>query len=96
MRLGAFAMVTSTIVEKRFAVEVLYNGIPKTFKVESHEKVEALLKQAIAEFCITQNAHLLSLYRKDGTEIKDHLSIGEAGIYPDEQLALRPSAVKAG
>jgi hypothetical protein len=85
-----------TIVEKRFAVQVLYNGVPKTFKVESHEKVEALLKQAVAAFGITQNAHLLSLYRKDGTEIKDQLSIEEAEIHPEEQLALRPSTVKAG
>lgn len=85
-----------TIVEKRFAVEVLYNGVPKPFKVESHEKVETLLKQAIAAFGITQAPHLLSLYRKDGTEINDHVSIEEAGIRPGEHLALRPSAVKAG
>lgn len=85
-----------TIVERKFGIVVLYNGIPKPFKVEIHEKVDALLKQAIAAFGITQNIHLLSLYKQDGTEIKDHDSIEEAGIHPGEHLALRPSKVKAG
>ncbi|MBU6435545.1 MAG: hypothetical protein KGS09_13955 [Nitrospirae bacterium] len=85
-----------TMVAKKFKVEIVYNGVTKPFEVQPHEQVQAVLKQAIASFSITQNPHLLSLFREDGSEVPDHSSIEGAGIQPGERLALRPSSVKAG
>lgn len=51
----------SIVVESKFVVEIVYNGITKAVEVEPEEQVTALLRKAIAAFGITQNAHLLSL-----------------------------------
>jgi hypothetical protein len=85
-----------TTVEKKFAVEIIYNCITKKLEVELEEKVAAVLQKAIAEFHITQNPHLLSLYRQDGSQVPEHESVDRAGIKPREILLLRPNAVKGG
>ena len=86
----------SVTVERKFAVEVSYNGVDKRFNVESEERVKALLQQAISAFGVTQQPHLLSLFRQDGTELSDDQSVEQAGIKPGEVLLLRPSKVKGG
>jgi hypothetical protein len=86
----------SVAVEKKFGVEVIYNGVAKTLQVERQEHVTALLKNAIIAFGITQNPHLLSLYREDGSAISDNESVEGAGLKPGEILLLRPNAVKGG
>jgi len=83
-------------VEKKFAVEIIYNGITKKVEVELQEQVIAVLQKAIAEFHITQNPHLLSLYRQDGSQVPENESVERAGIKPREILLLRPNAVKGG
>jgi hypothetical protein len=85
-----------TTVEKKFAVEISYNGITKQLEVEREEQVAAVLQKAIAEFHITQNPHLLSLYRQDGSQVPENESVKRAGIKPREVLLLRPNAVKGG
>ena len=85
-----------TAVEKKFAVEIIYNGITKPLKVESHESVTAVLQRAIAEFHITQNPHLLSLFRQDGSVVPENESVERAGLKPGEVLLLRPNTVKGG
>jgi hypothetical protein len=85
-----------TAVEKKFAVEIIYNGITKKLQVEPEEQVTAVLQRAIAEFHITQNPHLLSLYRQDGSLVAEGESVERAGIKPGEVLLLRPNAVKGG
>jgi len=86
----------SVITEKKFAVQVVYNGVTKPVQVEPEERVTALLQQAIATFGITQQPHLLSLFRQDGTLVPENESIECAGLRPDEVLLLRPNAVKGG
>jgi hypothetical protein len=86
----------SVDVEKKFAVDIVYNGVTKSLRAEPEEQVAALLQKAIAIFGITQNPHLLSLFRQDGTVVPEHESIERAGIKPDEILLLRPDAVKGG
>jgi hypothetical protein len=86
----------SVTVERKFAVEVSYNGIDKRFEVEPEEHVKALLQQAISAFGIIQQPHIQSLFRQDGTEVSDDQSIEQAGIKPGEVLLLRPSKVKGG
>ncbi len=85
-----------TAVEKKFAVEIIYNGITKKLQVEPEEQVTAVLQRAIAEFHITQNPHLLSMYRQDGSLVAEGESVERAGINPGEILLLRPNAVKGG
>lgn len=82
--------------QKKFAVEIVYNGVTKPFEVESEERVAALLQQAIAVFRITQQPHLLSLFRQDGTLVPEGESVERAGLKPHEVLLLRPNAVKGG
>src|SRR5437868_11648876 len=86
----------TTMVEKKFAVEIAYNGVTKQVQVESEEQVTALLRKAIETFHVTQNAHLLSLFRQDGTLVAENESIEKAGLKPHELLLLRPNSVKGG
>jgi hypothetical protein len=86
----------TTAIEKRFDVEVVYNGIGKSLQVEQQESVAVVLQRAIAEFRITQNPHLLSLFRQDGSVVPENESVECAGIRPREVLLLRPNAVKGG
>ena len=86
----------SVMVEKKFEVEIAYNGLTKSFQVETEERVTALLQRAIATFGITQQPHLLSLYGQDGSVISENESVGAAGIKPHEALLLRQNVVKGG
>jgi len=83
-------------VEKKFLVDVTYNGVAKPIEVQPEERVSALLAKAIASFGITQNPHPLSLYREDGTVVPENESVERAGLKPNEVLLLRPNAVKGG
>jgi hypothetical protein len=86
----------TTAVEKKFDIEVVYNGIGKSLQVEPQESVTTLLQKAIQEFHITQNPHLLSLFRQVGSVVPENESVERAGIKPREILLLRPNAVKGG
>jgi hypothetical protein len=86
----------TVMVEKKFAVDVVYNGVTKPIEVQPEEQVTALLHKAISSFGITQNAHLLSLYRQDGSLVPEGESVERAGLKPNEVLLLRPNAVKGG
>lgn len=84
------------IAEKKFTIEIVYNGVTKPFHVEPHEQVAALLKKAIETFGITQNPHLLSLFRQDGSVVPENETVERAGLKSGEVLLLRPNAVKGG
>src|SRR5712691_12479522 len=86
----------SVTTEKKFVVELVYNGVTKPLQVEPEEHVTALLQKAIATFGITQQPHLLSLFRQDGSVVPENESVEQAGIKPGEILLLRPNAVKGG
>ncbi len=84
------------LVEKKFAVEIVYNGVTKSLQVAAEERVTAVLQRAIAEFGITQAPHLLSLFREDGSVVDESQSVEQAHLKPGEVLLLRPNAVKGG
>lgn len=86
----------TTMVEKKFVVEIVYNGVTKPIQVQPEEQVVALLQKAIATFGITQNPHLLSLFRQNGSVVPENESVERAGLKPGELLLLRPNAVKGG
>lgn len=79
---------------RKFTVKVLYNGVVKTFEARPEETVKHLLDEAIRVFGAA-NPHTLSLY-KGGAELADGQTLKEAGVEPNDQLLLRPSAVKGG
>ena len=76
-------------VEKKFIMDVVYNGVSKSLQVNPEERVTALLQRAIALFGVTQNAHLLSLFREDGTVVDESQSVEQAGLKPGQELLLR-------
>jgi len=86
----------TVMVEKKFAVDIVYNGVTKPIEVHPEEQVTALLHKAISSFGITQNAHLLSLYRQDGSLVPEGESVERAGLTRNEVVLLRPNAVKGG
>ncbi len=86
----------SVIAERKFAVDVVYNGITKPLQVEPEERVTVLLQKAIAAFGITQQPHLLSLFRQDGSVVPENESVERAGLKPGEILLLRQNVVKGG
>ena len=86
----------SVSAPSKFSIVVIYNGLTETIQVESHQSVTAVLAHAEDSFHITQNRHLLSLFREDGTEVGEQQSVADAGLRALERLALRPSAVKGG
>ena len=86
----------TTQVESKFQVRILYNGVTEPMTVESREQITAVLNRAEDTFHITQNRHLLSLFRPDGSEIADQQSVEQASVTSGELLGLRPSRVKGG
>jgi hypothetical protein len=72
----------TVMAEKKFAVDVVYNGVTKPIEVQPEEQVTALLHKAISSFGVTQNAHLLSLYRQDGSLVPEAESVERAGLTP--------------
>jgi hypothetical protein len=81
---------------EKFAVQIVYNGVTKPLEVEPEQHITAVLQRAIALFAITQNPHLLSLFRQDGTQVLETETVERAGLKPGEVLLLRPNAVKGG
>jgi TUG ubiquitin-like domain len=89
-------VATVVKVEKKFDVEILYNGIEKKFKVDEDETVKQLLEKAIQHFG-AQQPHLLALYTTAGQEITNEAqTVRQAGIRPHDKLLLRPSQVRGG
>lgn len=88
--------VDHAIGTKQFTVEVVYNGITRPLPVEPEQQVTAVLARAIALFNITQQPHLLSLFREDGTLVQENGSVEQAGLKPNEVLLLRQNTVKGG
>ena len=82
--------------QKRFTVEIVYNGVTKSLEVELEQRIAAVLQNAIALFGITQNPHLLSLFRQDGSQVPETETVERARLKPGEVLLLRPNAVKGG
>lgn len=81
----------------KITVEVAYNGVTESLTVSPQETVQALLEQAMNVFHITNQRHIMALYRPDGTEVTpENISLSEAHITTGALLSLRPSAVKGG
>lgn len=81
---------------KRVTVQIVYNGVTKQLEVEPEQLITAVLQKAIALFGVTQNPHLLSLFRQDGTQVPETQTVERVGLKPREVLLLRPNAVKGG
>lgn len=82
--------------EKHEKVVITYNGPDKEFPYRRHEKVRILLDEAIRQFGITTNPHLMGLFTTENVELDDAKTLEEAGVKPDELLVLRVSSARGG
>lgn len=83
---------TSTIT-----FQVTYNGVTKHFMANPHATVRSALEEAVREFHIANQPHVLAFYRMDGSEVMpETVSLAEAKIVDGTMLLMRPSAVKGG
>jgi hypothetical protein len=82
--------------QDKFAVQIVYNGVTRPLEVERNQHVTVVLQRAITLFGVTQNPHLLSLFRQDGSVVSENETVERAGLKPGEVLLLRPNAVKGG
>ena len=81
----------------KITVDVAYNGVTESVTISSNETVHALLERAMDLFHITNQRHIMALYRSDGTEVTpETMSLADAHISTGTLLVLRPSAVKGG
>jgi hypothetical protein len=81
---------------KRDTVTITYNGNDNIIDYRPDEKVRAVLDQALAEFHVTSNPHLMGLFTEGNVELPDGSTMSEAGVKPGELLILRQSAVRGG
>jgi hypothetical protein len=81
---------------KKFDIEVIYNGPSKPLAVELHEEIRSVLAGAIKLFNITQQPHLLGLFRVDNTPIPDNQTVQQAGLAPGQTVILKPDSVRGG
>ena len=80
-------------------VFVIYNGVKEKVAFEFSETLGVLRERAIKAFGNIPSPHLLSLFTTAGVEFgpdRDRETIREAGIRNNEELLLRPSAVRGG
>jgi hypothetical protein len=80
----------------KVVLTIIYNGVARPLDVQPHEKVQAVLQRAIHLFHVSQQPHLLSLFREVGTRVPDDQTVAEAGLHNGTKLLLRPDAVKGG
>ncbi len=81
---------------ERPTVTVTYNGEDRTVTYQPQEAVNAALNQALNEFGITANRHLMALFTEGGTELPLEVAMRDAGVTPGQLLILRQSLVRGG
>ena len=81
---------------KEAKLKITYNGVSKHIEFAPTEFVKAILDRAIQAFSVTQQPHLLSLFREDGTTVPDGITAAAAGLTKSTKLFLRPDQVKGG
>jgi hypothetical protein len=81
---------------RKVTVTVVYNGLERKIAFQPDTTVGTIREEAVREFGITQNPHLLGLFTKDGNELNDGQTAREAGLHNRTILLLRPSTVRGG
>jgi len=89
--------MSSTSHAGKFAIVISFNGVDKSFEVEPHQAMQAVLEHALNEFGISSNRHVMALFFIDNREITDLTkSVSDTGIVAGAKLVLRQSAILAG
>ncbi len=85
-------------VVRPFEVRIAYNGVVRTLEhVSPHERVAALLEQALKLFNVIDRPHNHSLFFEGSTTpIDPDQSVGQAGIESGALLFLRPRDPQGG
>jgi hypothetical protein len=77
-------------------IPIVFNGVEEKVKAQPQEQVMALLQRALQTFKVTQQPHLYSLFRTDGTKVPENESVQAAGLNEKTILYLRQDSVKGG
>src|SRR5438094_10348836 len=80
---------------KEATLKVTYNGVTQHVEFEPEELVKTILERSIRVFNVTQQPHLLSLFRVDGSTVPDGTAAA-AGLKKGTKLFVRPDQVKGG
>ncbi len=81
---------------RKCVLQISYNGENKQLPVELTMTVATVVQEAIREFHITQNPHLLSLYAEDGRALHDGESLAAQNVQFGVKLLFCPVSVKGG
>lgn len=84
------------LVDRKFDIAVIYNGLSKSVTVRPDETVKQVLESAIRIFSPLPAPHTLALFTESGQELNESQTVRDAGIRPHAKLLLRPSQVKGG
>ena len=87
---------SSDLDPSKLTLEIVHNGVEKPLPARPEERVTAILQQAIRLFGITNQPHLLSLFRADGMKVDENQTAEQAGLKNGTVLYLRPDSVKGG
>jgi hypothetical protein len=77
-------------------VTVTYNGVDKEFRYHPNQKARVLLDEAIRDFNVTTNPHMMGLFTTGDVELKDDVTLEDAGVVAGQLLVLRVSAARGG
>jgi hypothetical protein len=78
-------------------LSIQYNGLTKQIEISRDATVKTLLERSIAAFGNLPNAHTLALWTNGGVELtNEQQTLKEAKLKNQDELLLRPSAVKGG
>jgi hypothetical protein len=90
-------MSVDVVVDTKFKINIIYNGVTKHENVEASETIKRVLERAIQLFQPIPQPHLLALYTEAGKELTNEgETVRQAGIKPGDTLLLRPSQVRGG
>ena len=81
--------------DKKISVIVNFEGIKKTFDVNTEESLQALFHQALQQFGQTQNAGNL-IFTVGDTDLDLNQRVENAGIKPGTEIRLRPRQARGG
>lgn len=86
---------TTSPNEKQVLVD--YNGETKEFHYNANQPEKGLLAEAVGQFHITSNQHVMALFTAAGAELEhEDEKLGKLGVKAGDELLLRPSKVKGG
>jgi hypothetical protein len=81
--------------DNAFEIVILYNGLERTLKVNSHEAIHAVLARSLALYGV-QGDQTLALFLDGNAPLNPNSNVGASGVVPGSRVLLRPTQVQSG